>query len=115
MVIIRLLRVGRKNHAEFRVVATESKRAATSANYIESLGFYNPHTGEVTLQDERVKRWIASGAQVSGTVHNILVSKKLINGPKRNVLPKKTAPAKEATEEASAAAEATPATTEAVA
>lgn len=105
--------MGRKNHAEFRVVATESKRAASSANYIESLGFYNPHTGEVKLREERVKRWLDNGAQVSGTVHNILVEQKIVEGPKRNVLPKKTAPVKEAEAEPQKEAATEPAPAEA--
>ncbi len=92
MVIIRLQRVGRRNHAEFRIVATESTRAPKSANYIELLGTYSPHTNEVTVEGDRVKEWIARGAQVSDTVHNLLVTKKVLEGKKKNVLPKKTVP-----------------------
>jgi small subunit ribosomal protein S16 len=94
MVIIRLQRVGRRNHAEFRIVATESTRAP-KANYIELLGNYNPHTNAVSVDKDRVKDWIAKGAQVSDTVHNILVSEKVIDGKKKNVLPKKTPIVKE--------------------
>jgi small subunit ribosomal protein S16 len=97
MVIIRLQRVGRRNHAEFRVVATESTRGP-KANYIELLGTYNPHTNGVKLEAERIKEWISKGAQVSDTVHNILVSEKVIEGKKKNVLPKKTPIVKEAEE-----------------
>lgn len=98
MLMIRLQRVGRKNHAEFRVVVTEKTRAAKSSNYIELIGNYNPHKDTVTIDAERVKHWIAQGAQVSDTVHNILVSEKIIEGKKKNVLPKKTPIKKEAAE-----------------
>ena len=90
MLIIRLQRVGRRNHAEFRVVVTEHSRAAKSANYIEKLGSYSPHTNTIELREERVTHWIEKGAQVSDTVHNLLVTKGVIKGKKKNVLPKKT-------------------------
>lgn len=103
MVIIRLQRVGRRNHAEFRIVATESTRGPKSADFIELLGHYNPHTNEVTVDGEKVKAWIAKGAQVSDTMHNILVTQKVIEGKKKNVLPKKTPIIKEVPAEEAAA------------
>ncbi len=95
MLKIRLQRVGRKNHAEFRVVVTQSTKGPKSANYIENLGHYNPHTNIVTFAQDRVEHWMRVGAQVSGTVHNLLVTKGIVKGEKINVLPKKTAPKKE--------------------
>jgi small subunit ribosomal protein S16 len=86
--------VGRRNHAEFRVVATESTKGPKSSNYLEVLGHYNPHTNVATFEADRIKHWISVGAQVSDTVHNLLVTHKIIEGKKINVLPKKTAPAK---------------------
>lgn len=95
MLKIRLQRVGRKNHAEFRVVVTQSTKGPKSANYIEKLGHYNPHTNTVAFVQDRVEHWMKVGAQVSGTVHNLLVTKGIVKGNKINVLPKKTAPKKE--------------------
>lgn len=105
MLMIRLQRVGRKNYAEFRVVVTEKARAAKSSNYIELVGHYNPHKDSVTIDGERVLHWIGQGAQVSDTVHNLLVSQKIIEGKKKNVLPKKT-PIKKEEEEVAAEASA---------
>jgi len=110
MLMIRLQRVGRRNYAEFRVVVTEKTRAAKSSNYKELIGSYNPHKDRVSIDAERVKYWISKGAQVSDTVHNLLVSQKIIEGKKRNVLPKKTPiakPEEEKQAEAPAAEEAT--------
>ena len=90
MLMIRLQRVGRKNHAEFRVVVTEKTRAPKSSNYVELLGHYNPHTNEVKFNEERVKHWMSVGAKVSDTVHNLLVRENIIKGKKINVLPRKT-------------------------
>jgi len=59
------------------------------------VGHYNPHTNTVALDAERITYWIRKGAQVSDTLHNILVSQKVIKGEKKNVLPRKTPIAKE--------------------
>lgn len=90
MLMIRLQRVGRKNHAEFRVVVTESTRAPKSSNYVEIVGHHNPHTNTTVIDGDKVTGWIKKGAQVSGTVHNLLVSQKIISAKKKNVLPRKT-------------------------
>ncbi len=95
MLMIRLQRVGRRNHAEFRVVVTEKTRAAKSSNYVELVGNYNPHTDVVNFKEDRIKYWMSVGAKVSDTVHNLLVSKKIIKGDKINVLPKKSPIVKE--------------------
>jgi small subunit ribosomal protein S16 len=98
MLMIRLQRVGRRNHAEFRVVVTEKARAAKTGNIVEQIGNYNPHTDEVSIDKERVEYWMSKGAQPSDTMHNLLVSQKLIKGEKRNVLPKKAPIVKESEE-----------------
>jgi small subunit ribosomal protein S16 len=90
MLMIRLQRVGRKNHAEFRVVVTESTRGPKSSNYVEIVGHHNPHTDVTVIDGAKVQAWIGKGAQVSDTVHNLLVSQKILTGKKKNVLPKKT-------------------------
>ena len=99
MLKIRLQRVGRKNDPSFRVVVTDSKRGPKSGDNVELLGSYNPHVNKVQINGERVKHWISVGAQVSDTVHNLLVSEKIIEGKKVNVLPKKSPIVKEPTEE----------------
>ena len=98
MLKIRLQRVGRRNHAEFRLVVTEHTRAAKSSNYVEILGNYNPHTNAFTVDADRVAHWTKNGAQVSDTVHNLLVTNGVIKGEKINVLPKKTPIVKEEAE-----------------
>ncbi len=80
----------------------ESKRAAKTGNYQEMLGSYDPRTDRIDLKADRIKYWISVGTTVSDTVHNLLVSQKIIEGKKINVLPRKSPPKKE--EEAVAAA-----------
>jgi small subunit ribosomal protein S16 len=89
MLKIRLQRIGRKNDPAFRVVLTDSKNSAQSGRFLELVGSYNPKKGETAFNGERIKYWIKNGAQLSDTVHNFLVKENIIDGKKKNVLPKK--------------------------
>ena len=95
MLKVRLQRVGRKNDPAFRVVVVDSKRGPKSGDYIEMVGSHNPRTKETALKSERINHWMRVGAQVSPTVHNILVKEKVIEGKPVNVLPKKSPVVKE--------------------
>ena len=92
MLKIRLQRVGRKNDPSFRIVVTESTNAAKkSGRFAEVLGSYDARHGEPQIKADRVKHWIGMGAQVSDTVHNLLIKQGVIEGKAKNPLPKKTA------------------------
>lgn len=106
MLVIRLTRVGKKKDASFRVVVVDSKRKVQAGNYLEMVGSYDPRVDRSELDTERITHWISQGAQPSDTVHNLLVSKGIIDGKKINVLPKKTV---EKPAAADVPAEATPA------
>lgn len=97
MLKIRLQRIGRKNDPAFRVVLTDSKNSAKSGKFKEILGSYNLKKNEVVFKSDRISYWMKNGAQVSDTVFNFLVSQKLVEGKKKNVLSKKspTKPRKE--------------------
>lgn len=96
MLKIRLQRTGRKNEPTFRLVLTDSKNSAKSGRFLEVLGNYDSRRGEkAEFKSDRISHWMGMGAQVSDTVHNLLVEKKLISGKKLNKLPKKNAPVKE--------------------
>lgn len=107
MLIIRLQRTGRANDPNFRVVVVESKRAPRSGSFLEVLGSYNPR-GKSTIQfkEERIRHWLARGAQISATVHNLLIDAKIIEGKKRSVVPPLENPPKE--EQPSSTASVTP-------
>ncbi|MCH7883154.1 30S ribosomal protein S16 [Patescibacteria group bacterium] len=85
--MIRLQRVGRKNDPNFRVIVTDKRKAARAGRYVEMVGSYNPRQKKLQLNEERIRHWLSVGAQPSGTVHNFLVSKNIIQGPKMNVSP----------------------------
>ena len=90
MLKIRLQRVGRKHDPSFRVVLTDSKNGPKSGKFLEVLGNYDPKKDVRKVNGERVKELMSQGAQISDTLHNILVSEKVIIGKKINVLPKKS-------------------------
>lgn len=103
MITIRLQRRGRKNDPSFRVIVVDSTKKPKTGNYLEMVGSYDPRIDRIELKDERIKEWMKNGATVSDTVHNLLVTKKVITGKKINVLPKKVAPVQEAPAEAAPA------------
>ncbi|MFA7193343.1 MAG: 30S ribosomal protein S16 [Candidatus Paceibacterota bacterium] len=112
MLKIRLQRTGRKHEPTFRVVLTDSKNGPKSGKFLEILGSYDARrNADTQLKKERIQHWIAQGAQVSDTVHNLLITHEVIAGKKINVLPLKTpirkeVPVEEVKEEAPAVAEA---------
>ncbi len=106
MLKIRLQRVGRKNIATFRVVLTDSKNSTKSGKFLEVLGSFDPVNDIKTVNGDRIKYWVSKGAQLSDTLHNYLIDKKIIPGKKINALPKKKPIKKEG--EAKPATPATP-------
>ncbi len=98
MITIRLTRVGKKKDPRFRVIVVDASKKVKTGNYLEMVGSYDPRTDRVELKADRIKEWIQNGATVSDTVHNLLVSQKIIDAKKINVLPKKTVPKVEVAE-----------------
>src|SRR3989344_6103150 len=80
MLMIRFQRIGRTNDPAFRIVVLEKERAAKAGNIVELLGTYNPRSKALTLNEDRVKHWISKGAQPTGSIHNLLVNKRFIEG-----------------------------------
>lgn len=91
--MIRLQRTGRKHEPTFRVVLTDSKNGPKSGKYLKNLGWYDSrleNDAKKQLDVEEIKNWMSKGAKLSLTLHNFLVSAKVIEGKKLNALPKKT-------------------------
>lgn len=108
--MIRLQRVGRVHEPTFRVVLTDSKNGPKSGKYLKNLGWYDTRIKNKTdqIDIEAIKHWMSKGAQLSVTLHNFLVSNKVITGKKLNALPKHTPIKKEVAAEAAKAPEAAP-------
>ena len=100
MLKIRLQRVGRKHEPVFRIVLTNSLNSTKSGRFLEILGSYDARHPLENVDADRVKHWMSKGAQLTGTLHNLFISKKIIEGKKINVLPRRTPIVKIVAEEA---------------
>ena len=90
MLKIRMQRTGRINQPSYRIIVTEHARSPKTGSFVEQVGTYDPQSKQRNLKEDRIKYWISVGAQPSITVHNMLVSLKLLDAKKKNALPKKT-------------------------
>ncbi len=73
MLRIRLRRVGAKKKPSYRIVVADS-RAPRDGAFVDQVGHYNPLTDPptITLEKEKVVRWLSNGAQPSEPVGRIL-------------------------------------------
>lgn len=101
MLKIRLQRIGRKHEPAFKLVLIESKNSSKSGRFLEVLGSHDFRGDKKPIiAKDRVEYWMKNGAKLTDTVHNLLVTEKVISGKKINVLPKKTVKKEESKEEA---------------
>jgi small subunit ribosomal protein S16 len=85
MLTIRLTRKGKKNQPFFRVVVIDKRRSSKGGRAVEDLGYVDPLTKRKSLNKERVQYWLKNGAQPSESIHNLLVSEKIIDAKKKHV------------------------------
>ena len=106
-VVIRLARAGTKKRPVYHIVAADS-RYPRDGRFIERLGHFNPllpkdNESRLKLDLDKVKSWMAKGAQPSDRVMRFLdaagVAKRT---PRKN--PEKAVPRKERKAQAEAAA-----------
>jgi small subunit ribosomal protein S16 len=73
LVKIRLRRMGAKKRPFYRLVVADA-RSPRDGRFIEQLGFYDPLTEPATVRidEERVARWLAQGAQPSDAARTLL-------------------------------------------
>ncbi|MGN1113151.1 MAG: 30S ribosomal protein S16, partial [Acutalibacteraceae bacterium] len=70
---IRLRRMGAKKAPFYRIVVADS-RYPRDGRFIEEVGYYNPvkEPIELKIDGDKVKEWIAKGAQPTDTVKALL-------------------------------------------
>ena len=70
---LRLTRVGGRKNPVWRVVAAD-QRSKRDGRVLETIGHYNAQTqpSTIVLDEERVRAWLARGAQPSQTVRKLL-------------------------------------------
>ncbi len=76
MLVIRLARTGRAKYPTYRIVAAEAARTATG-KFVAILGHYNPHTKDLVVKHDEVKKHLSNGAQPSNTVIKLLIREKI--------------------------------------
>lgn len=81
MLVIKLSQKGKVNKRMFRLIISEKSRDPYG-NVLETLGSYNPHSKELLSKNERISYWLSKGAQMTPTVNNLLIEKKVIEGKK---------------------------------
>jgi small subunit ribosomal protein S16 len=98
MLVIRMARAGTKKRPVYHIVVADS-RSPRDGRFIERLGYFNPllpkeKTERLRLDMEKVKAWMAKGAQPSDRVMRFLDAAGIMTRPKRNN-PEKAVPRKE--------------------
>jgi small subunit ribosomal protein S16 len=80
-VVIRMKRAGAKKRPFYRVVVADSRRQR-DGRFVEILGYYDPLAKPyaVKIDEEKVKGWIALGAQPSVQVASLLRKQGIIAG-----------------------------------
>jgi len=106
-VVIRLARAGTKKRPVYHVVVADS-RSPRDGRFIERLGHFNPllpkdNAERLKLDMDKVKAWLAKGAQPSDRVTRFLDAAGVMKREKRNN-PEKAVPRKERKAQAEAAA-----------
>ena len=82
MLRIRLRRVGAKKKPSYRVVVADSRSPRDGA-FVDQVGHYAPMTNPptISLDEEKIKKWISNGALPSESVQKILKTVATTEGP----------------------------------
>ena len=72
MVKIRLKRMGAHKKPFYRIVVADS-RTPRDGRFIEEIGYYDPmkKPADVKIDEEKAKKWLATGAQPTDTVRSL--------------------------------------------
>ncbi|MDP3992828.1 MAG: 30S ribosomal protein S16 [bacterium] len=76
MLVVRLKRIGKKNQPTYRIVVAEHS-GAVNGPFVEDIGFYNPHTKTISVDQEAVIGWMNKGAKPSNRVARLLEKEKV--------------------------------------
>ncbi len=72
MLAIRLQRTGRSGHAQFRLIAQDSRFSPTSGRVVAHLGSYDPHTKAIAIDKDKAADYLSKGAQPSPRAAKLL-------------------------------------------
>jgi len=75
---IRLQRFGSNKKPFYRVVASDSK-APRDGKFLDIIGTYDPLIGEVSVDSEKIQKWVANGAKPTDTVKSLFKKHNVLN------------------------------------
>ena len=78
--MIRFQRIGRKNDAAFRMAVLPKTSGPKAGKYVDLVGTYNPKTKAMTVDGAKIKDWVSKGAQISPSLHNLLIKNGILEG-----------------------------------
>lgn len=81
MLVIRLKRIGRSGHAQFRIVVQDVRQSPKSGQVVATLGAFDPHTKAINIDTEKANMYLKNGAQPSDRIA-ILLKQQGIKLPK---------------------------------
>ncbi len=71
MLTLRLARVGKKNHPQFRMVVQEKKQHPQAGN-LDVIGYYHPIEKKCVFQEEKIHEYVKKGAKPSSSLARLL-------------------------------------------
>ncbi|HEY8405722.1 MAG TPA: 30S ribosomal protein S16 [Acholeplasma sp.] len=75
---LRLQRFGSHKRPFYRLVAADSAKPR-DGKFLEILGTYEPIQGTVTVDAQKVNKWLANGAQPTDTVKSLFKKYQVLN------------------------------------
>jgi small subunit ribosomal protein S16 len=78
MLKLRLKKIGRKKQPAYRlaIIPSNTKR---NGRVIDNVGYYNPITKKLSIQNEKIIYWLNNGVQPTLTIQNLLKKAKIIS------------------------------------
>jgi len=71
MLKVKLSQRGKKNQRTYQIIIAEA-RSKRDGQYVDKLGFWNPHTKEFKIDQKRLSQWLSRGAQLTEGVRKLL-------------------------------------------
>jgi small subunit ribosomal protein S16 len=71
MLKIKLFQRGKKKQRTYRIVVAEA-RSKRDGKFVDNLGWWNPKEEKLSIDKEKVKKWIVKGAQPTEAVRKLL-------------------------------------------
>ncbi len=75
MLKIKLFQKGKRGQRTYRLVIAEAK-SKRDGRFVDSLGFYNPHTKELKIDKKKLVEWQKKGAQLTEGVRKLVEKNK---------------------------------------